>query len=84
MNGSPWRSKGAQKATTKFSQGVADLSDSLLGMIAKQLLVKRSYLDEMLTARGVRRITTASSTKTPRGLSSSPDRLGIKEPAAPC
>ena len=40
--------EGAQKVTTKFSRGMRDLSDSLLGKIAQQLLVKRAYLDEMI------------------------------------
>ena len=39
---------GAQKVTTKFSHGMRELSDNLLAKIARQLLVKRPYLDEMI------------------------------------
>lgn len=41
--------EGAQKVVTKFSRGArGDLSDSLLALIAKQLLVNRRYLAEMI------------------------------------
>lgn len=40
--------EGAQKVTTKFSRGMRDIPDVLLGKIAQQLLVKRVYLDEMI------------------------------------
>lgn len=40
--------RGAQKVMTKFSRSKRDVSDVLLGKIAHQLLVKRSYLDEMI------------------------------------
>jgi hypothetical protein len=40
--------EGAQKVTTKFSHGMREISDNLLGKIARQLLVGRPYLDEMI------------------------------------
>jgi hypothetical protein len=40
--------EGAQKVATKFSRGEREVDDWLLGQIAKQLLVRRAYLDEMI------------------------------------